>query len=124
MKEYYGTKRIAAWPEERNGQPGYAVQYSDGYKSWSPQKAFDEAYKPIDAMDFSGALAALKDNKKVCRQGWNGKGMWIELFISQGGMYKSRPLADHIMMATADGKFVPWLASQTDILSSDWMIVE
>jgi hypothetical protein len=27
-------------------------------------------------------------------------------------------------MKTADGKFVPWLASQTDMLAEDWVIVE
>ena len=26
-------------------------------------------------MDFGGAIAALKQGKKVSRQGWNGKGM-------------------------------------------------
>lgn len=28
-----------------------------------------------------------------------------------------------IGMKTADGKFVPWLASQTDLLASDWSVV-
>jgi hypothetical protein len=28
-----------------------------------------------------------------------------------------------IGMKTADNKFVPWLASQTDILAGDWGIV-
>ena len=27
-------------------------------------------------------------------------------------------------MKTADNKLVPWLASQTDILAEDWVIVE
>jgi hypothetical protein len=29
----------------------------------------------------------------------------------------------HIDMKTADGKIVPWLASQTDLMASDWGIV-
>jgi hypothetical protein len=28
-----------------------------------------------------------------------------------------------IGMKTADNKFVPWLASQTDVLSEDWQII-
>ncbi|MFI3322595.1 MAG: MW1434 family type I TA system toxin [Rikenellaceae bacterium] len=28
-----------------------------------------------------------------------------------------------IAMKTADNHFVPWLASQTDILSEDWMVI-
>ncbi|TXH10058.1 MAG: DUF2829 domain-containing protein [Spirochaetes bacterium] len=122
-QDYYGTKRITAWEQDRDGKPGYAVKYKDGYISWSPKETFEEAYQPITAMYFSSALVALKDGLSVSRAGWNGKGMWLELFRSQGGTYKSRPLGDHIMMATADGKYVPWLCSQTDALADDWMIV-
>lgn len=46
-KMYVGTKVITAWPEERDGKPGYGVQYADGYMSWSPQEAFDGAYLPL-----------------------------------------------------------------------------
>lgn len=123
-QDYYGTKRITAWEQERDGKPGYAVKYKGGYISWSPKEAFEEAYEPITGMSFSSALVAMKEGKKVARTGWNGKGMWLHLFKSQGGTYLSRPLADHIMMATADGKFVPWLCSQTDALANDWTIVE
>lgn len=44
---------------------------------------------------------------------------------------ESRPPCDNGMenlpyleMKTADNKLVPWLASQTDILAEDWVIVE
>ena len=30
----------------------------------------------------------------------------------------------HIDMKTADDKIVPWLASQTDVLATDWVLVE
>jgi len=29
--------------------------------------------------DFGYALNTLRDGKKVAREGWNGKGMWLEL---------------------------------------------
>lgn len=29
-----------------------------------------------------------------------------------------------IGMKTADNKFVPWLASQTDMLAEDWAVIE
>lgn len=29
----------------------------------------------------------------------------------------------YLMMKTADGAFVPWLASQTDVLAEDWIVV-
>ena len=47
-KTYIGVKRIEAYPEERDGKPGYAVIYPDGYKSWSPKDVFEAAYFPIE----------------------------------------------------------------------------
>lgn len=87
------------------------------------------------ASDFGGALAMLRTGRKVARAGWNGKGMWIVLQrgypngvpinkntseatgISEGTIIKFLP---YLMMKTVDGSFVPWLASQTDILADDW----
>lgn len=31
----------------RDTDKGYLVVYSDGYRSWSPTKAFEEGYTPI-----------------------------------------------------------------------------
>lgn len=45
---YLGVKRVEAYPEERDGKPGYAVIYPDGYKSWSPRAVFDAAYFPSE----------------------------------------------------------------------------
>lgn len=45
---YLGVKRVEAYPEERDGKPGYAFIYSDGYKSWSPKDVFEAAYFPIE----------------------------------------------------------------------------
>jgi hypothetical protein len=83
-------------------------------------------------MNFSEALNLIKQGKKVQRQGWNGKGMFI--FLVPGSTFKvSRPpllgiypegteinYHSHIDMRTADGMIVPWLASQTDLLANDW----
>lgn len=60
MKKYIGTKVIMAEPMTvteaqkvlgRELKPatveedGYLVEYKDGYKSWSPKRVFEEAYK-------------------------------------------------------------------------------
>lgn len=85
---------------------------------------------------FGSAVAALKQDYKVARSGWNGKGMF--LFLVPGSTFKVNraPLlgiypegteinyCPHIDMKTADGSIVPWLASQTDVLAEDWMTVE
>ena len=49
-KFYVGTKVVEAWPEVKDGVPGYAVLYKDGYKSWSPKDTFEDAYRPLDEM--------------------------------------------------------------------------
>lgn len=86
-------------------------------------------------MDFSEALKALKLGHRVMREGWNGKGMF--LFLVPGstfnvnrppllGIYEEGTEVNyhaHIDMKTADGTIVPWLASQTDLLSDDWELI-
>ena len=47
---YVGTKIVEAEPQEKNGLQGYKVTYKDGYVSWSPKEAFDEAYKKLRDM--------------------------------------------------------------------------
>lgn len=89
-----------------------------------------------ELLNFGDALMLLKNGQKVARLGWNGKGMF--LFLVPGSVFKvNRPpllgiypegteinYCPHIDMRTADGKIVPWLASQTDVLAEDWVIVE
>ncbi len=46
-QEYVGTKIVTAWSQAKDGTPGYAVKYSDGYTSWSPADVFEAAYIPL-----------------------------------------------------------------------------
>jgi hypothetical protein len=71
-------------------------------------------------MTFGDALEALKARRTVARKGWNGKGMWLQLQVPDAHSKMSLP---YIYMKTADGHLVPWLASQTDMLSDDWQDV-
>lgn len=69
-------------------------------------------------MDFSEALHKLKNHgHRVARSGWNGKGMHIHLIHNGSGVKR-----DYIEMFTADAEYVPWVASQTDLLADDWEI--
>lgn len=72
-------------------------------------------------MNFGQAIESLKNGSRVAREGWNGKGMWLEL---QRPTPESKMTLPYIYMFTADKNLVPWLASQTDILAEDWTIVE
>lgn len=52
MKNYIGVKIVKAEPMAKDGKPGYKVVYPDGYESWSPKDAFEEAYRTLDCEDF------------------------------------------------------------------------
>jgi hypothetical protein len=89
-------------------------------------------------MDFGQALAAVKAGSKIARQGWNGKNMFVVFQpgypdgiainrntaeatgIPEGTVCSFRP---YLMMRTVDGEFVPWVASQSDLLADDWQAV-
>jgi hypothetical protein len=65
------------------------------------------------------AVKEMRDGKKVCRQGWNGKNMWLMLQVPD---VNSKMTLPYVYMRTADNNLVPWLCSQTDLLAVDWMI--
>ena len=116
-----------------------------GYISWSPKDVFERAYRQVFGLTFGMAIEALKQGCKVARAGWNGKGMWLSLSGNAGGSIvhysdfwstnnatfaasqpdESAVVLPSITMKTADDKILMgWLASQTDMLADDWMIVE
>lgn len=74
--------------------------------------------------DFGWALGHLRNGKKVCRNGWNGKGQWVALRLVDDGETVSKMTLPYIYISTAQGDFVPWLASQTDMLAEDWELVK
>ena len=75
---------------------------------------------------FGEAIEEMKAGRKVWREGWNGKGIFLELqkpdenskmtspyiFIDTTGLQTDNPAAPKSR--------VPWLASQTDMLGEDW----
>lgn len=82
-------------------------------------------------LTFGEVIEALKQGNKVARTGWNGKGMWLSYLDPYHNKQFQLIEKDiegtfspYIGMKTADNKYVPWLASQTDILAEDWIIVE
>lgn len=74
----------------------------------------------IQKVSFEYAIQSLKEGAKVARLGWSGKNMHIAL---QKPTKTSKMTLPYIYISTATGDLVPWLSSQTDILSDDWYIV-
>lgn len=84
-------------------------------------------------MNFGKALESLKQGKKVCRKGWNGKKQYIELAtnISYKNANKEIINTEHeaignkaIAFVGTSGVQIGWLASQADMLSEDWEVVK
>jgi len=86
-------------------------------------------------MNFSTVLDFIKAGRKAARTGWNGADMFV--FLVPGstfvvnrppllGIYPEGTKLDyhaHIDMKTVESYVVPWLASQTDILAEDWVVL-
>lgn len=93
-------------------------------------KPIEVLYGPEHTLTYSNALEALKNGEKVARTGWNGKGMWLFLlsghdwnFVTHFEELHDLETLPFICMKTADNKLVPWLASQTDQLAEDWVVL-
>jgi Protein of unknown function (DUF2829) len=91
----------------------------------------------MSELDFSDALIQLRLGSRVFRSGWNGPGQFVCLQdgypdgiainantaratgIGQGTVKKFRP---YLMLHTAQGDFVPWVPTVSDVLAEDWEI--
>ena len=98
----------------------------------------------MENLNFGQAIEALKEGKKVTRMGWNGKGMflWLKPATTIQSDWCKDPLLKQlcdenggeiealgtICMYTTNSSgrkaiLTGWLASQTDMLLNDWMII-
>ena len=84
-------------------------------------------------MNFGKALEEMKKGKKVKRAGWNGKNQYIELATNVSYKNTNGEIinVNHETMGNKAIAFVGtsgvqlgWLASQADMLSEDWEIIE
>ena len=96
--------------------------------------------KTQEPRGFEWALTQLRQGHLVQRSGWNGKGMYVVL---QKGYPEGIPINEntaqatgiqkgtvcrflpYLLLKTAGGNilppaFIPWIPSQSDLLSFDW----
>lgn len=105
-----------------------------------------QCVQELTGLDFSIALRLLKQEKKLARKNWNGKGQFVVMmpslylppFNTQDTMRKVNDrTAKHIgentpldsqpyfALFNAQGKWQPgWVPSQGDLFAEDWMVVE
>ena len=90
-------------------------------------------------MDFSDALRAVKDGRKISRIGWNGSNMFVvyqkgypagipcnkqtaEAWgMAEGDLFICNP---YLQIKKADGSHSMWVPSIDDVLSDDWVLVD
>jgi hypothetical protein len=100
-------------------------------------------------MDFGKIIEGVYIGKKACREGWNGKGMYIFDFshsvlklkedsdfeeerydvseldgiIEIGSDEKTFKLENFVLLKTAANTCIPWNASQADMQAHDWEFI-
>jgi hypothetical protein len=97
----------------------------------------------VTMVSYSEALKACKGGAKISRMGWNGTNMYV---VHQAGYPDGIPInantaratgieegtvcafLPYLMMRVASSSltptFVPWTASQTDMIQDDWVIAD
>ena len=116
-----------------------------GYISWSPSNVFP--YKDITkSITFGHAIEMAKLGYKIARKGWNGKNMFVAympaLYLPPANTKEPGPRVNertskfigedkpldcqpYFAMYNAQEQWIPgWLASQSDMLATDWYVVE
>lgn len=135
----YEPDGYLSWSPKAVFEAGYALVDGEGTEASDAPNP-----EPQKGLDFGEALRRLKRGDRVAREGWNGKGAWLSLsgplegrLISSEQFWSpnnrlyadGQPLGEAkvlpcITMKTADGSILMgWLASQTDMLASDWCMV-
>ena len=96
-------------------------------------------------LTFGQAIEALHEGKRVAREGWNGKGMFIfkqvpaeiaadiipkmqslpqtvkDEFSKRGGSIRYK---NQLAMVYPDNTIYGWVASPSDVLENDWCILD
>lgn len=84
-------------------------------------------------MNFGQAIEKVKEGCRISREGWNGKGQYVELATKISYVNTKGEIVNggHETMGNSalafvgtSGVQVGWLASQADMLSNDWIIKE
>lgn len=135
MKTYIGTKIIQAepayrcdgkvypktgpYPRKMNLEDGYKVRYQDGYESWSPKAAFEEAYRSTDGVNFGLALEAMKKGMGARLPHWKPD---VVIRVQYPDEH-SKMTAPYLYVESRYGR-VPWKETMIELFSDDWVIVE
>ncbi len=65
------------------------------------------------------AVKEMRKGESVSRRGWNGPNQFIAMKDPDEESDMTMP---YLYIRPTQGGLVPWLASQTDILATDWFV--
>lgn len=104
--------------------------------TWVELDGTEHPIQKGDHVDFGTALHLMELGERMQREGWNGKGMFV--YIVPAASYPAQrntkgvlvgdypddmvPYSAYIASKTASGEVVPWTISQSDALTTDWML--
>lgn len=78
--------------------------------------------KMVGGLSFSTALDALKHGLAISRKGWNGKGLFVTLFIDDLGYFALIGLQKMLLLHYPNGITYSWVPSISDLLAEDWEV--
>lgn len=114
------------WPEMVNNI------YNNTVKHWDFSNVRNRKFNTENKMNFSQALELIKEGKKLARDGWNGKGLFVYLVHGSKFIVNRPPLNamykegteitynPHIDIKCADGHCSVWAPSMGDVMAEDW----
>ena len=80
-------------------------------------------------MNFEQALDSVKNGFRIKRKGWNASDQWVFLCENaqskdEGDSFFDIDFEPFLVLRNVQGNFIPWLASQSDLLADDWQEME
>lgn len=106
----------------------WALEGQSAFVNKAAQVPLSHDLVKLEAAEFSDALMWLKEGKRVCRSGWNGRGQWAELVKNSGLVFRSElteevySVADGLILKNAQGIVVQWVPSIGDLMATDWQV--
>ena len=106
----------------------YTLNFIVNRDDWEVVDDNYEVKDVVTTFTFGEAIRHRENGKRVARKGWNGKGIFIELQVPDEHSKMTHPYIyiDTTGLDTtnpdAPKDRVPWLASQTDMLATDWVL--
>ena len=106
---------------------------SDGVIKALREKLGCEAEQILDRVDtllnfkggFGWAVTQVMEGKKIAREGWNGKNMWVCMIHPGNAAHRGFAMQPCLGLKTANGNMQPgWNASQADMLAEDWIVLD